>query len=304
MSEPTSTARQPWVAVVLSLFCAGLGQIYCGHIVAGLALFLGGLLFAPAVVLAALCEPSTAVLIGLLLALLGVLGIYLYAVVDAYRRARRSRDPYEPRDYNRRLVYALFILVGVTYPVGVVCFLRANVFEAFYIPTASEVPNFLPGDRILVNKTVYQRRYPRRGDVVVFRTPADRRLTWIKRVIGLPGDTVLIRDNQVFVNGKKLERDRVPAESLSAGQDALDGEVFSESNAGRRYLIMVRASGRGANHPAVRVPEGSCFVLGDNRNHSRDSREFGFIPLGEILGQVQYVYCPAQTWSRFGAYHD
>ncbi len=305
MNEAQATGRKPWIAVVLSLFSTGLGQIYCGKITAGLVLFLASLLFAPVAVLAALLAASTPVLVGLMLSFVAVVGIYLYSVVDAYRVARKLRDHYELRDYNRGVVYALFIIVGVTYPVGIVRYLRASVFEAFYLPTASMAPNFLTGDHFLVNKTTYQRRFPKRGDVVVFVTPDDRRLQWIKRVIALPGDSVAVRANQVFVNGKKLERDRVPLSGLSAIRQQIDGDVFYESNAGRRYLILLEpASSAKADYPETKVPEGACFVLGDNRNRSSDSRDLGFVPLANVLGEAEYIYYPAETWSRFGAYLD
>src|SRR5688572_33145008 len=100
-------------------------------------MFLGSLLFAPAIVVAALLPPATAVLVGLILALLAVLGVYVFSVVDAFRLARLlgRGDPFRPRDYNHPLVYALFILVGLTYPAGVLYFIRGSVFEAFEVPT-------------------------------------------------------------------------------------------------------------------------------------------------------------------------
>jgi signal peptidase I len=293
------------VAAVLSLLSTGLGHIYCGSIVPGLALFLASLLFAPIAAGAALLRPSTVILLGLLLSFLAILSIYLFAVVDSCRRARRLGDHYELKEYNRAWLYALFILVGVTYPPLAVHYLRSNVFEAFYIPTASEVPNFLPGDHILVNKTVYQRRFPARGDVVVFHMPEDRRLTWIKRVIGLPGDTVALRGNEVFVNGKKLERDRVPGASLASLDPVAAGDAFYETNAGRRYLIVLGTGDAAvADLAESKVPDGHCFVLGDNRRRSRDSRDFGYVPVADVFGLVQYIYYPAATWDRFGACQD
>src|SRR5688500_19263237 len=112
-------------------------------------------------------------------------------------------------DYNRPLVYALFVLVWLTYAAGGLYFIRSSVFEAFKIPTASEVPTLLPGDRFLVNKTTYQRRFIRRGDEVVFRVPSEG-TNWVKRVIALPGDTVVVKDNEVFVNGQELAREPAP----------------------------------------------------------------------------------------------
>jgi signal peptidase I len=304
MSDVPTTGRNPWVALVLSLCSTGLGQIYAGSPVRGLVLFLTFLLYVPVVFVAGLLKPSTPILIGLILALAGVLGIMLFAAVDAYRLARRARVHYEVKEFNRPLVYVLFFLVGVIYPAGSLMVLRANVFEAFLVPTASEAPNVLPGDHILVNKLAYRDTLPKRGDVVTFRNPRNRTENWIKRVIGLPGDTVEVRGNEVLVNGKKLERDPVPAASLSAIHEEISGAVFYETNAGRRYKIMLAPSSRPANYPRTKVPEGCCFVLGDNRNRSEDSRQIGFIPLGDILGVLQYIYYPAQSWSRFGAYAD
>jgi signal peptidase I len=182
--------------------------------------------------------------------------------------------------------------------------LRANVFEAFYIPTGSEAPNVLPGDHILVNKLALHGKVPRRGDVVTFRSPRNRSQNWIKRVIALPGDTVEVRKNKVFVNGKELERDRVSPASLSALGAELSGEVFYETNAGSRYKILLEPAKSPVNFAPKKVPDGSCFVLGDNRDRSEDSRQFGFVPLGDIQGLVQYIYWPALSWSRFGAYED
>jgi signal peptidase I len=301
LSTPNASARSPLIAVILSLAATGLGQIYCGRIVRGLVMFLGSLLFAPAIVVAALLPPATVVLVGLILALLTVLGVYVFAVVDAFRLARRGRDLFRSMDYNHPLVYALFILVGLTYSAGGLYFIRSSVFEAFAIPMASEVPTLLPGDRVLVNKTTYQRRFVRRGDEVVFRVASEPGLNWVKRVIARPGDTVEVKDNEVFVNGRQLPREPAPRASLGAAAQVVKGELFEETNAGRRYRILFATDSKLLlDYPKAKVPDGMCFVLGDNRNNSRDSRTIGFVALGDVLGDMQYRYWPAATWSRFG----
>src|SRR5262249_14947578 len=114
MTEPLATGRSPLAAVVLSLFAPGLGHLYGGQFVRGFTLLLVPLLFGPVVAGAAFLKPSTMVLIGLLLTAAVVLGVYVYALVDAYRVARRSRETYPLRDYNRPIVYAVFILVWLT----------------------------------------------------------------------------------------------------------------------------------------------------------------------------------------------
>jgi len=305
MSIQTAPVRSPLVAVILSLLATGLGQIYCGHIVRGLVLFLGSLLFIPAIVTAALLPPANAVLVGLGLALLAVLGAYVFAIVDAYFLALRGGSDFQPKDYNRPLVYALFVLVGLTYPAGGLYFIRSSAFEAFEIPTASAAPSLLPGDRVLVNKTTYQRRFVRRGDEVVFRVPAEPGLTWVKRVIALPGDTVEVKDSEVIVNGRQLPREPAPRASLGAAAQEIKGELFEETNSGRRYQVLFAANTRPLpDYLQAKVPEGTCFVLGDNRNNSRDSRELGFVALSDLVGDVQYRYWPAATWTRFGVVRE
>jgi signal peptidase I len=305
MNAASGTPRHPGVAVVLSLFCPGLGHLYCGAIAGGLVLFLLSFLFAPAAVLAAYLPPAMPVLVGLILSFLTVVGVYLFAVVDSFRLARRHKGAYELREYNRALIYVLFILVGVTYPIGIIGYLRSHVFEGFYYPVTSMAPSILNGDHVLVNKAVTAIHPPKRGDLVVFKNPRNRQQTFLQRVIGLPGDSVAVRGQEVFVNGKKLERDRMPASSLGAIQAQITGPVFQEANAGRRYSVMLSDGGQAIpDYPEAKVPEGSCFVLGDNRDVANDSRGFGFVPLNEILGFVQYIYYPAETWARFGPYQD
>lgn len=300
MSTSPVAGREPWLAVALSLFAPGLGQIYCGEIVRGLVLFLASLMFIPLVVLAALLAPATPILVALLLTALAVLGAYFYAVLVAYGSARKLREHYQTREYNRPLVYVLFLLVGILYSAGGAWYLP-HVFEAFYLPTESMAPTFLEGDHVLADKLAYRKGMPKRGDVVIFRVLHKPGLTWIKRVIGLPGDTVEVKDGEVFVNGKRLDRDRVPASSFGGIAGAPEGQVFVESNAGSRYLIQI-GKGKNPDYSKKMVPEDAFFVLGDHRDRSLDSRdpELGFVPLGAILGNVPYIYLPAGSWDRFG----
>jgi signal peptidase I len=307
MNEVRSPGRKPWVAAVLALLAPGLGYVYAGRIVNGLVLFFAYLASAPLLVLAAAVEPSTAVLLLMIGVVVGVIVLDLYGVIDSWRVARRVGPDYVLRDYNRPVVYFLFLAAGLLYPAFAFHYVRANAFEAFYVPTASMAPTVLSGDHVLVNKAAYRSHGPERGDVVVFRHPHQPGFHWIKRVIALPGDTVEVRGHEVSVNGKKLERDRVPPVSLAPLGGQLTGEVFEEVNGGRRYRVMLAAEpAKGQDVAKVTVPDGACFVLGDDRDHSEDSRspQLGFVPLGDVLGLVNYVHCPAATWERFGPLRD
>src|SRR5436853_4193484 len=129
MSE-SRTSRSPWAAAALSLVSTGLGHVYCGRIVRGLALFCASLLFAPLVFGLALVPPATPVLVVLLLASVGMIALYLFAAIDAWRLARASGGTFTPRDYNRPVVYLLLGLVGLIYPAASLVYLRGHVFEA------------------------------------------------------------------------------------------------------------------------------------------------------------------------------
>jgi len=144
----------------------------------------------------------------------------------------------------------------------------AIVIKAFFIETiqvdgSSMVPTLLDGERLIVNKIGYTIGQPDRGDIVIFKYPADPSLTFIKRIIGIEGDTVEIKDHKVFVNGQELDEPYIMEKTLS-------------------------------DYPAACVPENTVFVLGDNRNYSKDSRypDVGFVPLKNVKGEAFFRIWP------------
>ena len=308
MTAKGSRARIPWVALLLSLLSFGVGHIYCGRIVKGLAIFSGWSLFSLLLVTTALLPASSAALVGLVaIPAIGLLVLYFYAALDAWRLARRSGADYTLKDYNRGIVYALLITIAPLQSFGTLTAVREFTFQAFYIPSRSMSPSVLAGDRILVNK-LRRDDFPSRGDLIVFRNPGRGASAFIKRVVAISGDTVELRDNALWINGAALPRQRVPAEQLEAIRTRIQGQVYEEENAGQRYRIMLSdppiVRPQLANMGAAVVPPRSVFVLGDNRDRSRDSREFGTIHAGDIIGFPQYLFFPAASWSRFGTLRD
>ena len=190
-----------------------------------------------------------------------------------------------------------------SFSIAVLLFLviRTFLIEAFKIPTGSMEGTLLVGDFLLVNKAVYGAevpltgrrlpafRTPQRGDVVVFEWPDDRSKNFVKRLIGLPGDTVESREGVVWLNSKPLAEGYVvhtdPNEDRS-------GEEFRWQN---NYLVR-RAEASVSYHPSrntwgpLIVPERSYFVLGDNRDNSYDSRYWGFVPDSLIKGRPLIIY--------------
>jgi signal peptidase I len=182
------------------------------------------------------------------------------------------------REYFESLVVAFILAL----------FIRTFVVQAFKIPTGSMMPNLLIGDHLLVNKFVYApswggmetvvcpTRPVRRGDVVVFKFPEEPTRDFIKRVIGLPGETLEVRDKVVYVDGQPLQEPYAHfIEPLRRRDDPEYGQRGEE--------------GRDNWGPQV-VPTGQLFVLGDNRDNSRDSRYWGFLPLDQVKGRALIVY--------------
>ena len=159
---------------------------------------------------------------------------------------------------------------------------RSSVVQAFWVPSGSMLPTIQIGDHIFVNKLAYSIHLPligtelmkvgdlHRSDVVVFISPIDPSTDLIKRVIAVPGDTIEIRNKQLYVNGEKVPDPHA---------------YFSDS--------AISASGHRDNMPPTQVPEGKFFVMGDNRDRSYDSRFWGFANISDIKGKATFVY-----WSR------
>ncbi|MFN0051016.1 MAG: signal peptidase I, partial [Planctomycetales bacterium] len=181
----------PWIACALSLCCTGLGHLYVGRLLRGLTLFLMSLILIPAAALVAGMTSSTGALVGLRGAMGVLVVLWIVAVLDAGRIAAKTPRT-APHDYQRPLVYGLFLVAGLCAPALSVAYVRQNLLEAFYIPTKSMAPTLHSGDRILVNKAVWRREQLDRDDVVVFRYPDQRDRNYVKRIIGMPGDVVTI----------------------------------------------------------------------------------------------------------------
>ncbi len=291
-------ARRPVLAILLSMAATGLGHIYCGRLTKGLVLFFVSFAFAPIMVMAAQSSASTGLLLMVVGSVVLMLAVFFYAVADAGLLARRIGPNYEPKEYNRWYLYLVMIAVALGYPSNMSGTIREHVLQAFKIPSTSMAPGILPGDRIFLNKAVYGIHPPQRGDVVVFIYPDDRRLYYIKRLVALPGDGIEIKDNKVWINDLPLGYRRTSPEEINFS--AQTGTAYlEEQNHLQSYSIMTEEN-KIDNMAKITVPHGHCFVLGDNRADSRDSRHFGPIPLADVKGRVDYIYWPALKWSRFG----
>lgn len=260
--------RRPWLAALLSLMVIGVGQLYNGQWRKG-ACFLAG-----EVVLALALIPALGSFAGLVLAG-GVLVAYtLVAAAEAYGSARRGG--YVPTRFNRWWAYALAVAVSAAAGAGVEGALKARFYQNFKVPSESMQPVLRVGDRFLAAR-LRPGSPIGRGQVVVFIEPGGGR-HFVKRVVGLPGETVRVEGRQVLVNGQPLD------------------EPYARHTGGS---VLKLASGG-----PLRLGPAQYYLMGDNRDKSYDSRWFGPVARERIVARALYVYFPGpsgEEWvSRFG----
>jgi signal peptidase I len=189
----------------------------------------------------------------------------------------------------------------------IVLVLRSFVVEPFRIPSASMMPTLLIGDFILVNKYDYgirlpvvnakviDNRSPRRGEIVVFRYPEDPGVPFIKRIVGIPGDRVEYRNKVLYINGIEAGQEALGRFEAAGAGDAFRGTWWlRESLADNPHEILIDPSRPGFDLEAV-VPEHHYFVLGDNRDNSKDSRFWGFVPDQNLIGRAFLIW---MNWDR------
>jgi len=285
--------RRPIVASAASLLLPGLGQIYNGEVARGIACLLVLALSLPAAAWLAVHGPRRMLLAFVLAGVLGTLAAYVSSVVAAYRSAARRRDDFVPGPWNRVIVYLAVFLFGHVFLLGLAAHItKANLIETFKVPSASMLPAIVPGDRFFADKRVGHTggRKVRRGDIAVFVYPNDRTTMFVKRIVGLPGDTIAIEGTRVIVNGVPLGHEELhDLGDVSLNRMLDDHLAVRESGDGIAYTVLWRKDGE---HPslALTVPNGQVFVLGDNRDASHDSRHFGVLPLADVTGIARQVW--------------
>ncbi len=220
--------------------------------------------------------------------------------------ALRTQKSHPVVEFFKTILYAGLIAVGI----------HTFLFEPFFIPSGSMVPTLLVGDYLFVNKFAYGYSHysfpfspdffsgrifgslPKRGAVVVFRPPGDPSEDFIKRVIGLPGDTVQMVKGQLLINGKQVPRTFIG--NYTDDSDPNDGPVVAREYietlpGGVRHKILKRDSyGFANNTPVFTVPAGDLFMMGDNRDDSEDSRfmdgPVGYVPVANLIGPADVIF--------------
>ena len=201
------------------------------------------------------------------------------------------------REYAEALTIAILLAL----------FIRTFIIQAFKIPSGSMKSTLLIGDHLLVNKFVYgikipfidkyivQFKKPERGDVVVFKWPEDESKDFIKRVIGISGDTIEIKNDALYVNGDRVKTSYTGEYS---DEEISKADVYEEIIGSKKHKILDQFA-KHENFGPVKVPDNSIFVMGDNRDNSQDSRYWGYVKLEKIKGEALIIYWSWPHWKRF-----
>jgi len=193
----------------------------------------------------------------------------VYCVVDAALIAKRNNKNYNPAKYNRWFVYVGYVVItGIVAQMCTSYIVTPHLIQAYKMPTGSMEPTLLVGDRVLINKHIYKAGEPKRGEVIVFKYPLRPDIPYVKRLIGMPGDTVEMVGRTVYINGKPIKEN---------------------------YAQYVNPCSIHDHYGPYRVPSDQYFVMGDNRDNSQDSRFWGFVPRKNLLGKAQNIYWSFET---------
>lgn len=297
MSSPNSDTRplaprKPLWAGLMSLLLPGFGQAYNGELNKAAWIFLAfTLLTIPAIAFVALYLPSSLMLPVLVLCLLLLLGLWIFSIFDAVRQARLRPD-HQIRPWQSSAFYAwVFIVCGIITLPLLTLLVREHMVESFYIPSASMQPQLQRGDVLFVDKRYNNPRFKHAvaaGDMAIFVYPNNRTNYYIKRIIGLPGDRIALRGRELWVNDQQVS---------TALSDANTREQIGDV----QWTAQWDSSAQDQNSLELTVPAGEVFVLGDNRNNSKDSRHFGTVPLQDVVGKARQIWF---SWDQDGVRWD
>jgi signal peptidase I len=258
----------------LSILLPGLGQVYSNKAKRGFV-FLAIDIVAGLIFFAYVINPYTPLGIVIIVPALGLIAFGIYILVDSYRCAAGFNAS---NNLSRNTVKGnrVWIILGIIFlvigfnpvPFFTSYYIRKNIVQTFKTPTGSMQPTLLPGDAIFVDNGIYKKSDPARGDVVVFILPQDKRKVFVKRIVGLPGETLQIKDGKILINTEPL------TESVIAKIHYENRGEFGDYG------------------KSVTIPGDSFYLLGDNSMSSADSRFWGFVPRQNILGKAFKIYFP------------
>ena len=252
---PADIKKKPWLAVFLSYILPGIGQFYNKQVLKGLAFIIG------AIVLLLIDE------VHYLFAVFSI-PLYFFVVKDAFESAEKINGTNKKLlEQGSKSVRAFVIIMLLLHLLPFPEIIKAHLIKAYKFPSGSMIPSLLIGDHILIDKI--SKDFIKRGDIIVFKYPENPNKDFIKRVVGMGGDTIQSKDKIIYINGKPLQEPYVQYKDSAMRP----GSIEPRDNFG----------------PVI-VPRDKYFVMGDNRDHSYDSRYWGYVPRENVKGRVFKIY--------------
>ncbi len=254
-------------AILFTFLTFGLGQISCGKIRRGIIIYV--LSFIVGFLAIYICTRPIPPF-NIIIATIIFVGLYLFVLIDAFLI---SRNPKNTLKINPLIGYLLIVGIWqlnssfITPTIAKI--VKEDFVQAYQIPSGGMIPTLLVGDHLLVDKHIYKNQAPSYGDIVIFPYPVDPKKGFIMRVVALGGDTIEIKEKQVYLNGKEL------SEPYAVH---LAPQIIQDNKNPRDFF------------GPVTVPEDSIFVLGDNRDNSHDSRYWGFVKKETVEARVINLY--------------
>jgi signal peptidase I len=278
----------PLISAVLSFLMPGLGQYRNGQLLKGIIFYSLYLISIFLFYFLNLLKTFNGFIIVFVLAI----AFYVFIIVDACLVAKRAHGKY-PKLGKKWPIYAVLIILHLIFSSQYKRFINANFISAYKVPTSSMEPTLMAGDYLLADHRYYKSNPIKQNDVIVLRFQQDPKREFIKRCIAIGGQVVEIKNKKVSVDGKifpdSLETKFIDRNIFS--KEFIDPEIYPE-NMGNRD-----------NYGPIIVPRDHCFVLGDNRDNTIDSRYRGFVPIKDVLGKPLYIYW-AKDKTRIGRYID
>jgi len=284
--------RNPFIAGILSLLCPGLGQIYNSQTKFGFLIFITCNIF--------FWFTTLNNFFIFIIFLFGIMIISLFLIIYSFVTAKKIKE-IQLTKFNK--IYLYFFMIIISFILN--SFILSNAkFETYNIPGGSMKPTLLVGDHIFVKKNYYLNNEVEYGDLIIFKTKDD--VDFVKRTIGLPGDTIQIVNGIILLNNKRINRVKT--------KDFIEIDTLGNSKRIRKYkeklfdieyeVLDIMDNGIVDNTNVYKVPEDHYFAMGDNRDNSLDSRfldKIGFIPKDKVFHKVNLIYW-AKDKSRIGIY--